>query len=82
MYSALNYMIPYSPLPQVPTMIPNYIILEGLDRYLGQFLAPAEGFSLWPRLFLPFVQKRQIICLGQFLVLLLLFRSDLCSLFF
>ena len=32
--------------------------LEGTARYAGLLLAPAEGFGLRPRLFLPFGQKR------------------------
>ena len=28
--------------------------LKGMARYAGQLLAPAKGFGLWPRLFMPF----------------------------
>ena len=31
--------------------------LEDTARYAGLLLAPAEGFSLWPKLYLPFAQK-------------------------
>ena len=34
-----------------------YTVLEDTARYAGLFLAPAEGFGLWLRLFLPFGQK-------------------------
>ena len=34
------------------------IELEGTARYAGLLLAPAEGFGLRPRLFLPFGKKR------------------------
>ena len=33
-----------------------YKVLEGTARYAGLLLAPAEGFGLRPRLFLPFCQ--------------------------
>ena len=36
--------------------------LEDTARYAGLLLAPAEGFGLWPRLFLPFGQKKSLIC--------------------
>ena len=35
-----------------------FIKLEGTARYAGLLLAPAEGFGLRPRLFLPFGQKK------------------------
>ena len=38
--------------------IEHFVLLEGMARYAGQLLASAEGFSLWPRLFLPFVQTK------------------------
>ena len=42
--------------------------LEGTARYAGLLLAPAEGFGLWPRLFLPFGQKNSLLCcFGPFL---------------
>ena len=42
--------------------------LEGKARYAGQLLAPAEGFGLRPRLFLPFGQKKSLLCcFGPFL---------------
>ena len=37
--------------------------LEGTARYAGLLLAPAEGFGLRPRLFLPFVF---LLILGHF----------------
>ena len=39
-----------------------YLLLEDTARYAGLLLAPAEGFSLWPRLFLPFGQKESLLC--------------------
>ena len=42
-------------------------ILEDTARYAGLLLAPAEGFGLRPRLFLPFGQKKSFLCcFGQF----------------
>ena len=35
--------------------------LEDTARYAGLLLAPAEGFGLWPRPFLPFGQKKELI---------------------
>ena len=35
--------------------------LEGTARYAGLILAPAEGFGLRPRLFLPFGQKKRLL---------------------
>ena len=41
--------------------------LEGTARYAGLLLAPAEGFGLRPRLFLPFGQKKIFsLCLCLF----------------
>ena len=37
------------------------IKLEGMARYVGQLLAPAESFSLRPRHFLPFGQKKGLL---------------------
>ena len=37
--------------------------LEDTARYAGLLLAPAEGFGLCPRLFLPFRQKKELIML-------------------
>ena len=37
-------------------------ILEGTARYAGLLLAPAEGFGLRPRLFLPFGPKKSLLC--------------------
>ena len=37
--------------------------LEDTARYAGLLLAPAEGFGLWPRLFLPFGQKKELFML-------------------
>ena len=49
----------------------NITLLFQLDdtaRYAGLLLAPAEGFSLRPRLFLPFGQKKSLLCcFGTFL---------------
>ena len=43
-------------------------ILEDTARYAGLLLAPAEGFSLRPRLFLPFGQIKSLLCcFGPFL---------------
>ena len=44
----------------------NYLTtLDGTARYAGLFLAPAEGFGLRPRLFLPFGQKKILLyCFG------------------
>ena len=36
----------------------SFIILEDTARYAGLLLAPAEGFGLRPRFFLPFGKKR------------------------
>ena len=42
--------------------------LEDTARYAGLLLAPAEGFGLRPRLFLPFGQKKSLLCcFGPFL---------------
>ena len=38
-------------------------ILEDTARYAGLLLAPAEGFGLWPTLFLPFGQKKELFML-------------------
>ena len=35
-----------------------FIKLEDTASYTGLLLAPAEVFGLWPRLFLPFGQKK------------------------
>ena len=44
--------------------IPVFTIkLEDTARYAGLLLAPAEGFGLRPRLFLPFGQKKELIIL-------------------
>ena len=40
--------------------IVSLILLKGAARYAGLLLAPAEGFGLWPRLFLPFRQKKSL----------------------
>ena len=60
--------------------------LEDTARYAGLLLAPAEGFSLQPRLFLAFGQKRPILLfwpiLGNFwcqVVTLVTFCSNLTS---
>ena len=37
--------------------------LEGTARYAGLLLAPAEGFDLRPRLFLPFGPKKELFML-------------------
>ena len=43
-------------------------VLEDTARYAGLLLAPAEGFGLRPRLFLPFGQKKCLLCcFGPFL---------------
>ena len=45
-------------------------ILEGTARYAGLLLAPAEGFGVRPRLFLPFGQKKSLLCcFGPFLAI-------------
>ena len=45
-------------------------ILEDTARYAGLLLAPAEGFGLRPRLFLPFGQKKSLLCcFGPFLAI-------------
>ena len=36
-------------------------VLEGAAHYAGLLLAPAEGFGLRPRLFLPFGQKKSFL---------------------
>ena len=44
--------------------------LEDTARYAGLLLAPAESFGLWPRLFLPFGQKKSLLCcFGPFLAI-------------
>ena len=46
------------------------ITLEDTARYAGLLLAPAEGFGLWPTLFLPFGQKKSFLCcFGPFLAI-------------
>ena len=40
----------------------QYYKLEDMARYAGLLLAPAEGFGLRPRLFLPFGQKKSFLC--------------------
>ena len=35
---------------------------EDTARYVGLFLAPAEGFGLWPGLVLPFRQNKTLLC--------------------
>ena len=48
----------------------RYTLLEDTARYAGLPLAPAEGFGLWPRFFLPFGQKISFLCcLGPFLAI-------------
>ena len=42
----------------LPWLYFNYQ-LEDVARYAGLLLAPAEGFGLRPRLFLPFGQKKR-----------------------
>ena len=37
-------------------------ILEDTARYAGLLLARPEGFGLRPRPFLPFVQKKSLLC--------------------
>ena len=45
-------------------------ILEDTARYAGLLLAPAEGFGLRPRLFLPLGQKKSLLCcFGPFLAI-------------
>ena len=39
------------------------MILEDTARYAGLLLAPADGFGLRPRLFLPFGQKKTFFML-------------------
>ena len=39
-------------------MLCLWTALEDTARYAGLLLAPAEGFGLWQRLFLPFGQKK------------------------
>ena len=55
---------------QSPSSLINGLIdsLEGTARYAGLLLAPAEGFGLRPRLFLPFGKTKSLLCyLGPFL---------------
>ena len=40
-----------------------HYLLEGTTRYKGLLLAPAKGFGLRPRLFLPFGQKKSLFLL-------------------
>ena len=40
-----------------------YLGQEDMARYAGLLLAPAEGFGLCPRPFLPFKQKRELFML-------------------
>ena len=50
--------------------IEQYMPLEDTARYAGLLLAPAEGFDLWPRLFLPEGQKKGFLCcFGPFLAI-------------
>ena len=37
-----------------------YIVLENTARYAGLLLAPAEGFGLRPRIFLPYGPKKGV----------------------
>ena len=43
--------------------------LKGTARYAGFLLAPAEGFGIWPRFFLPFGEKREFF-FGLFMLFL------------
>ena len=53
--------------------------LEGTARYAGLLLAPAEGFGLRPRLFLPFGQKKSFLCSFGLLRPFLVFSSNLSN---
>ena len=55
--NTLTSLVSDSLLTIITTIYFNYI-LEDTARYAGLLLAPAEGFGLQPRLFLPFGQKR------------------------
>jgi len=47
-----------------------FITLEDTARYAGLLLAPAEGFGLRPRLFLPFWHNKELIMFfGPFLAI-------------
>ena len=56
-----GYTVKYTPPPEgvnnQSLQLLYYTVLEDTARYAGLFLAPAEGFGLWLRLFLPFGQK-------------------------
>ena len=58
--------------PKWSQMVLNGPKLEDTARYAGLLLAPAEGFGLRPRLFLPFGQKKALYAVlahfWQFLV--------------
>ena len=54
----------------VQNILPNYTRLEDTARYASLLLAPAEGFGLRPRLFLPVGQKKNLLCcFGPFLAI-------------
>ena len=53
--------------------LPSLLFLEDTARYAGLLLTPAEVFGLWPWLFLPFGQKKALLCYP------LTFRPELSS---
>ena len=53
-----------------PTSKRKLYILKDTARYTGLLPAPAEGSGLRPRLFLPFGQKKSLLCcFGPFLAI-------------
>ena len=56
--------------PQILLILVYLVLLEDTARYARLLLSPAEGFSLQPRLFLPFGQKKMLLCcFGPFLAI-------------
>ena len=58
---------------------PFKVTLEGMARYAGQLLAPAEGFGLLLRLFLPSGQKKAYIAILVNFRPLLVFSNNLSN---
>ena len=81
------HIIAFNSLLQILAISPFQALLEDTARYAGLLLAPAEDFGLRPRLFLPFRQKRSLLCcFGPFLggfwcpvVTLVTFSSNLST---
>ena len=56
--------------PQILLILEYLVLLEDMAHYAGLLLSPTEGFSLRSRLFLPFGQKKRLLCcFGPFLTI-------------